>query len=103
MECETMSCHSRGILLKTRDRDVALVKLIKGTRIYDYVPVLGGYCPTCSTVYYADHEQYSEMDNTSVARQQTVYVNTATYLKVAQNTWVDHIFSNAVLNAIYSF
>jgi hypothetical protein len=103
MECETMSCRSRGILLKTRDRDVPLVKLIKGTRIYNYVPVLGGYCPTCSTVYYADHEQYSEMDNTSVARQQTVYVNTATYLKVAQNTWVDRSFSNAVLNATYSF
>ncbi|TFK32840.1 hypothetical protein BDQ12DRAFT_701022 [Crucibulum laeve] len=34
---------------------------------------------------------------------QNVYLNSAKYLKVGQNTWVDRIFSNAVVNGIYSF
>ena len=39
----------------------------------------------------------------SESRYTRVYLNSAKYLKVGQNLWVDRIFSNAVLNAMYSF
>jgi hypothetical protein len=32
-----------------------------------------------------------------------LYLNSAKYLKVGQRVWVDRVFSNAVVNAIYSF
>jgi hypothetical protein len=36
-------------------------------------------------------------------RWNKTYVNSAKYLKVGRNLWVDHIFSKAVLNGMYSF
>jgi hypothetical protein len=44
MECETASCQSRAILKLTRDRDTPHATLVKGTKIYDNVPVLAGQC-----------------------------------------------------------
>ncbi|KAF8240964.1 hypothetical protein L208DRAFT_1230032, partial [Tricholoma matsutake] len=32
-----------------------------------------------------------------------LYLNSAKYLKVGQSVWVDQVFSNAVVNAMYSF
>jgi hypothetical protein len=98
--CETQSCNPRGLQQATRDRDIPLVTLIKGTTIHHNVPVLTGKCTICKTSYYADHERFSsEAEND----WQRTYLNSAKYLKVGQTLWVDRIFSNAVINGMYSF
>jgi uncharacterized Zn finger protein (UPF0148 family) len=99
MECEDIACEARGLHQTTRDRDIPKVTLIKGTIIHRDVRVLSGKCPKCETVYYGDHESL----NRSTDNPQRVYLNSAKYLKVGQNVWVDRIFSSAVVNAIYSF
>jgi hypothetical protein len=98
-ECETMECQSRAILKSTRERDSPKVTLIEGTKIYDNVPVLSGQCSTCLTSYHADHEHFQKPDNTWTK----LYLNSAKYLKVGQNIWVDRVFSHAVLNGTYHF
>jgi hypothetical protein len=98
-ECETVECQSRAILKSTRERDTPQVTLIKATKIYDNVPVLAGQCPTCSTTYHADHERFQKPDKTWTK----LYLNSAKYLKVGQNVWVDQVFSRTVLNGTYHF
>ena len=49
--------------------------------------------------YYADHEGIHQASG----RTNRIYLNSAKYIKVGQHTWVDHIFSNAVVNGMYSF
>jgi CxC5 like cysteine cluster associated with KDZ transposases/CxC6 like cysteine cluster associated with KDZ transposases len=98
-ECETVECQSHAILKSTRERDSPKVTLIKGTKIYDNVPVLSGQCPTCLTGYHADHERFQKPDKTWTK----LYLNSAKYLKVGQNIWVDRVFSRAVLNGTYHF
>ena len=65
------------------------------------VPVLTGKCPSCQTIYHADHEC------TPVASKQgcfdKLYLNSAKYIKAGQNIWVDRLLSNLVLSAMYSF
>jgi hypothetical protein len=100
MECVTGTCQPRAILKKTRDRDTAHAMLIKGSKIYDDVPVLAGHCSACNTSYHADHERHGNIDDETWMR---VYLNNAKYLKVGQNIWVDRVFSSAVLNATYHF
>jgi len=56
-------------------------------------------CPKCKTSYLADREQVIEPDD----KYTRVYLNSAKILKVGQSLWVDQIYSNAVLNAMYSF
>jgi CxC5 like cysteine cluster associated with KDZ transposases len=97
--CETLSCKPRSLLQNTRLRDIPRVTLIKGSTIFENVQVLTGYCPTCQTTYLADHERVVQADN----KHTKVYLNAAKYLKVGQSLWVDRIFSNAVLNSMYSF
>ena len=98
--CETESCNPRGLQQVTKARDIPLVTLIKGTTIHYNVPVLTGKCSSCKTSYSADHEHFSgEAENNC----QRIYLNSAKYLKVGQTVWVDRIFSNAVLNGMYSF
>lgn len=99
MECETAACQSRAILRQTRDRDISRATLVKGTKIYDGVPVLAGYCGKCQAVYHADHERAKGADGTWMK----LYLNSAKYLKVGQNIWVDRAFSGAVLNGFYHF
>jgi CxC5 like cysteine cluster associated with KDZ transposases len=99
MECETKTCHSHALHQHTRERDISKVTLIKGTKIFTNVPVLAGYCPQCNTTYYADHERSQATDG----RWMRVYLNSAKYMKVGQQVWVDRIFSGAVLNGMYSF
>jgi len=99
MECETTSCQSRAIHRQTRDRDIPQVTLIKGTKIYDDIPVLGGQCGTCQTIYHADHERVKGDDGTWTK----LYLNSAKYLKIGQSIWVDRIFSGMVLNGYYHF
>ena len=97
--CETASCNPRSLLQNSRLRDIPRVTLIKGSDIYENVQVLTGYCPSCKTTYHADHERVLQDDN----RHTRVYLNSAKYLKVGQNLWVDRVFSNAVVNGMYSF
>jgi hypothetical protein len=99
MECETMSCNPRSLLQATKWVDVPRVRLIKGTTIHEHSYVLSGKCPKCQTIYYADHERVVAGEQ----RSNRVYVNSAKYLKVGRNLWVDRIFSKAVLNGMYSF
>ena len=72
--------------------------LLKRTTIYENVQVLTGYCPTCQTIYLVDCECV-QTDN----RKTRVYLNNVKHLKVGQSLWVDRIFSNTVLNGMYSF
>ena len=99
MECEDMTCDPYRLHQTTRDHDIPKVTLIKGTTIYKNVAVLSGKCPKCETVYYADHESL----NRGTDNAQRVYLNSAKYLKLRQSTWVDQVFSMAVMNAMYSF
>ena len=98
-ECEDLECDPCGLLQATKERDIPIVTLIKGSKIYKKVAVLSGKCPKCETVYYADHESLDR----STDNPQRVYLNSAKYLKVGQSVWVDRVFSNAVVNGIYSF
>jgi len=99
MECEDTECDPCGLHQATDNRDIPKVMLIKGNKIYKNVAVLCGKCPRCDTLYYADHESL----NRNTDNPQRVYLNSAKYLKVGHNVWVDRLFSNAVVNAIYSF
>jgi len=98
IECETVSCNPRSLLQNTDTRDIPKVTFIKDSRIYDKVLVLSGKCPQCQTKYYADHE--SSVSQNTWSRY---YLNSAKYLKIGQQLWVDRIFSKAVLNGAYSF
>jgi len=99
VECETTTCQPRALLKYTREHDTALVDFIKGTKIYNNVPVLAGQCPKCETLYYADHEHFNNDKDVGMK----LYLNSATALKIGQNIWVDRIFAGAVLNGIYNF
>ena len=97
--CEDIHCKPRVLHQNIPPRDIPKVTLIKGVDIYQHVPVLTGQCPKCQSLYSADHERYSNSDQT----HSRVYISQARYLKIGQSLWVDHIFSNAVVNGIYSF
>ena len=99
--CTTATCTPRSLTQFTRDRDKPHTKLIIGTTIHDDVPVLTGRCSLCDTHYSADHERFlNPEDNITWKR---LYTNNARYLKVGQNLWVDHSFSKAVMNGMFSF
>ena len=99
MTCETTTCNPCSLLQITKVRDIPKVTLIKDSTIYENVHVLTGRCPKCKTIYLVDREQVVEADN----KYTRVYLNSAKFLKVGQSIWVDQIFSNAVVNAMYSF
>jgi len=73
--------------------------LIKGTTIHKKVHVLSGKCSHCDARYHADHEGVDQASG----RRNKIYLNSAKYVKVGQNIWVDRSFSNAVVNGMYSF
>jgi hypothetical protein len=100
-QCETLSCKPRSLQQVTRNRDIPLVTLIKGFTIYDECPVLTGKCTECNTMYHADHE-CAPMEG-GQSQHSRVYLNSAQYLKVGQNLWVDRYFSNTVLSGMYHF
>ena len=101
MECETQSCSGRSLLQNTQTRDIPEVTLIKNYIMYKNVPVLSGQCAICQTKYLADHEQ--AIENKEENKHSKVYINSAKYLKVGSNLWVDRLFSKGVVNGIYSF
>ncbi len=86
------------MLLWTRQQQIPEVILIKGIKIFQKVSVLHGHCPKCKTVYSIDYETYGPPN----ARKKA-YLNNAHYLKIGQSIYVDRVFSNAVLNRVYSF
>ena len=96
--CETTTCNPRSLLQITKVRDIPRVTLIKGSTIYEDVQVLTGRCPQCKTIYLADRERVMTDDGCT-----RVYLNSARYLKIGQSLWVDRIFSNAVVNGMFSF
>ena len=100
-QCVTASCKALALQQSTKPRDIPLVTLIKGFQIYEGVPVLTGKCTKCMTTYHADHERSPSADDQT--RFTRVYLNSAKYLKVGQNVWVDRLFSNGVINGMYSF
>ena len=97
-QCMDGGCEPRSLLMLTHTNQVPEVTLIKGTKIFKDVPVLSAHCPKCKTCYFVDHETYGPAND----RQKT-YLNDAVYLKVGQSTYVDRVFSNAVINGIFSF
>ena len=99
MECETKTCQSCVLLKKTKDHDVAYATLIKGTTIFTQVPVLVDHCTQCNTIYHADHKCVQAANGTSMH----LYLNSATYIKIGQNVWVDQCFSEAILHGMYHF
>ena len=101
MACTTAKCEPYHLSLSTRMRDIPKVSLIKGSMIFKSVYALTGICDYCHTLYSADHESYQISDNEPKGND--VYLNTAYYLKIGTNLWVDRIFSNALLNGMYSF
>ncbi|KIL55550.1 hypothetical protein M378DRAFT_90762 [Amanita muscaria Koide BX008] len=81
--CQTMTCNKSVIYQGTRPRDVPLVRFIKDFTVYDEVPVYSGRCK------HGEHER--------------VYVNSAKYIKIGQQLWVDRSFTSAVLSGMYTF
>jgi hypothetical protein len=100
-ECETMTCKPRSLLQTSKPRDVPKVTLIKDFIMHENALILSGKCPSCRTIYYADHERTPNLTEHNTWNR--VYLNSAKYFKVGQSLWVDRLFSNAVLNSMYSF
>jgi hypothetical protein len=96
--CETETCNPRSLIQWTRLRDIPTVTLIKDFTVFNDVPVLTGFCPTCETIYHADHER-----RPSHGKHERIYLNLARYIKIGQTLWVDRLFTNAVLSGIYNF
>jgi hypothetical protein len=101
VECETMSCNPRSLLQATKTRDIPRVTLIKNFIMHENVLVLTGKCPVCLTLYHADHERTPDLMEEN--QWNRVYLNSAKHFKVGKNLWVDRLFSNAVMNGMYSF
>ena len=100
--CGTASCKPRSLVQATRQRDIPLVTLIKSHKIHKNASVLTGKCPECKTLYSADHENF--LHNFDGATQKKrVYLNSAKYIKLGSNLWVDRMFTSSVINAMYSF
>jgi hypothetical protein len=100
-ECETASCNSKSLIQTTASRDITNVTLIKGSTIYENAFVLTGKCSSCGTLYKADHER--SVRNSTDKSFDMVYINTAKYLKAGRDLWVDRVFSQGVIQGMYSF
>ena len=96
--CLTAGCGRCFLKQNTQTRHIPRVTLIKGTDIFKNVQLLSGYCNTCETIYYADHERTASTVNTEAMQ---LYLNTALYIKVGQKLWVDRKFSTSVMNGTY--
>jgi hypothetical protein len=97
--CIDTRCPRRALLQNTKPRDVPLVTLIKDNLPYVDVPVLSGKCVNCGTIYYADHERFK--DNNGLWN--TCYLNSARFLKIGQNIWIDRKLSHSILSGMYNF
>ena len=90
--CETATCRPRSLVQATQKHDIPPVTLIKDHKIHNQVSVLTGKCPDCETSYSADHERFlHEFGGANQPKQ--VNHNSAKYLKIGSNLWVDCLFS----------
>jgi hypothetical protein len=107
MTCMTKKCKRRHLKLLTRDRDIPKVTLIQGNMVSKNALVVTGICKVCQAHYGADHESFlvpvQNQGSQNIEKRQEIYLNSARYLKVGNNLWVDRTFSNSVMNATYSF
>jgi hypothetical protein len=78
---------------------LAVTTLLKSSEILKDVVVLSGKRSKCKTHHFPDHENYLETPSSC----KRVYLNNAKYLRAGHNLYVDRVFSNAVINGIYSF
>jgi len=78
---------------------LAQTTLIKGSEIFKNIVILSGKYSNCKTHYFPDHKNYPQV----VGPQKRIYLNNAKYLKIGQSLYIDQVFSNAVINGIYSF
>jgi hypothetical protein len=101
--CEDMACKPWALHQATKIADIPKVTLIKGVDAYRAIPVLTGECTRCGTLYSADHERFTEVVTSEERHNHRVYLNSAIYIKIGQSLWVDRVFSNAVVNGMYSF
>ena len=74
--CLTAGCGRCFLKQNTQTRHIPRVTLIKGTDIIKNVQLLSGYCNSCETIYYTDHERTASTVNTEAMQ---IYLNTALY------------------------
>jgi len=98
-KCEDTNCKPMALYQVTAFCDIPKVTLIKRTTIYNKVNVLTGKCNWCNARYHADNKDIIQASE----KRSKLYLNSAKYLKIGQNIWVDWIFSNTVVNAMHSF
>jgi hypothetical protein len=79
-----------------------MVTLIKGQTVHQHVPVLTEKCPSCQTLYAANHERFEDTSTIQNTFKQ-VYLNSAKYLKIGQSLWADRGFATSAINAMYNF
>ncbi|KAJ8689060.1 hypothetical protein PTI98_013123 [Pleurotus ostreatus] len=99
MACPTLNCNDHSLTQDLRERDIAHVTLLKGSQCLEKVPVLAGRCSSCNSLYWADHEQFTQNNSNDLC----LYLNNAKYLKVGKSVWADRTVSGAIVNANYSF
>ncbi|KAH6917725.1 hypothetical protein BKA70DRAFT_1215911 [Coprinopsis sp. MPI-PUGE-AT-0042] len=80
-ECQEQTCAPHSLYPYQSFRDISSpVTLIKGTRQYGCVYVLGAECPACATSYMADHHWRT----TKEKGQERTLENDACYIKLGQ-------------------
>jgi hypothetical protein len=103
--CRNPICRTGGqvppVLRRgSRNRDIPLVTVIKGTKVHKNALILAAECPACDALYYPDHSSHLLPGSTERERY---YVKTAPFIKAGTNLWVDPVFCDSVLNAHYSY
>ncbi|KAF9486752.1 hypothetical protein BDN71DRAFT_1437354 [Pleurotus eryngii] len=78
---------------------VLMLLMTLGSQCLENVPVLAGRCSSCNSLYWVDHKQFTQNNGDDLC----LYLNNAKYFKVGKSVWVDHIVSQAIVNANYSF
>ncbi|KAF9497287.1 hypothetical protein BDN71DRAFT_1545421 [Pleurotus eryngii] len=99
MACPTLTCNKHSLTQELHERDTSQVTLLQGSQCFKNVPVLAGRCSICRTLYWADHECFTQNNGDDVC----LYLNDAKYFKVGKSVWVDRLVSRAIVNANYSF
>ncbi len=100
IRCQTLTCAQNPLKQYTRPEHCPQVTLIKDFTAYEDACVLSAHCEQCKTNYYADHERFPAQEANKFER---LYLNTASFIKIGKNTWVDRKCSQAVTNGVYSF
>ena len=99
IECEEISCGPKAVHQSTKTQDLPKVTLVKGSDIYQNVPVLTGQC---ARLCIQQTMRLSEAVSEEETCNRRIYLNSAKYLKFEQSIWVDRVSANAVVNGMYS-